>query len=637
MARSAAPSVWSNWSGILSTWRVQAFLLALCALGLYANTLDHQFVLDDGLVLSDNAIVQKGIRGIPDILTKDSFFGSIGESAFLCGGRYRPLPLITYSIEVSFFGLKPGVHHLVNVLLYALTGLVLLRLLRRSIFPDHPMAAFVATLLFVFHPLHTEVVANIKSRDELLSLLFLLLTLHYLLVHRNRAVPTSAAAAPVRGKQKPTSTTKATAAGNRALLAACLFFALALLSKENGVVFLLIVPLTIHFFTPRSLMGALRASLPIIAITASYLVLRFALLGTHSKEVTEVMDNPYLLATAPEKIATILFVFLKYIGLLFVPHPLTYDYSFHQIPYRSFSEPWVIVSIAVLTGLFVLVLRGIKKKDLLVWCIVFFLATFVLVSGLFFNIGAPMAERFMYQGSVPFIIALVECGLRLLNLLQERGIHVAPISFAAVVLVALSASAFASVRRNAAWHTSDELFLNDVKTSPNSARANTYAGIAWIHLGDATNTAAEKRSCVTNAIALFRRSESIKRMYTPNFLNLGAAYVRLDDPRSAEAAWDTARTLEPNSPLLKEYEQYLFHLYYRSGLKAGVDRDNAKAIADLRKALRYGQANPDAWYNLGGAYFTTGDTAEARSCWERTLHLDPRNVPAQQGLAALRR
>ncbi len=637
MARTVRTSFFAQLPEKLAQPRIQQLMVLLCAFGLYANTLNHQFALDDGLVLSDNVIVQKGIRGIPEILTKDSFFGSIGESAYLSGGRYRPLPLITYAIEVSFFGSKPGVHHLVNVLLYALTGLVLLRLLRRSVFPDHPMAAFAATLLFIFHPIHTEVVANIKSRDELLSLLFLLLTLHYLLVHHNRAVPASAASGPPRGKQKTASRTGTGSGGNSALISACLFFTLALLSKENGIVFLLIVPLTIHFFTPLSLVRAMRASLPIVLLTGAYLALRFVLLGTQSKEVMEVMDNPYLLATAPEKIATILFVFLKYIGLLFVPHPLTFDYSFNQIPYRGFGDPWVITSSIVLLGMLLVVVRGFWKKDVLAWCVVFFLATVMLVSGLFFNIGAPMAERFMYQASVPFIIALVECGRRSWVSSRTRAIHIVPVGTTALVVLALSASAFKTVSRNKAWRTSDDLFLHDLTTSTNSARANTYAGIAWIHLCDATNDPAEKRSRVNKAIALFRRSESIKPMYTPNFLNLGAAYSRLDDLRSAEAAWDTARSLDPNSTLLKQYEQYLFDLYYRSGLKAGVDRDNAKAIADLRKAVRYGSLKVDAWYNLGGAYFTTGDTAEARTCWERTLQLDPRNMAAQQGLAALRR
>ncbi|MBK9759998.1 MAG: hypothetical protein IPO90_08525 [Flavobacteriales bacterium] len=301
MARTVRTSFYAQLLERLAQPRMQQLVVLLCAFGLYANTLNHQFALDDGLVLSDNVIVQKGIRGIPEHPHERQLLRFHRRVRL---PERRPLssaPVDHLRDRSVVLRSKPGVHHLVNVLLYALTGLVLLRMLRRSVFLDHPMAAFAAALLFIFHPIHTEVVANIKSRDELLSLLFLLLTLHYLLVHHNHTVPASAASGPPRGKQKTASRTQTTSGENSALLTACLFFTLALLSKENGIVFLLIVPLTIHFFTPLSLVRAMRASLPIVLLTGAYLALRFVLLGTQSKEVTEVMDNPYLLATAPEK------------------------------------------------------------------------------------------------------------------------------------------------------------------------------------------------------------------------------------------------------------------------------------------------------------------------------------------------
>jgi hypothetical protein len=631
MARTVKPPFLSGLLEQLAKLRVQQALVMLCALGLYANTLGHQFALDDGLVLSDNAIVQKGIRGIPEILAKDSFYGAIGESAYLTGHRYRPLPLVMYAVEVSFFGLNPVVHHTVNVLLYALTGLLLLRLLRRHVFAAAHVAALAATLLFIFHPIHTEVVANIKSRDELLSLLFLLLTLHYLLDHANTPA-TVQAILPAERKDALASPPPA----RNLLLKASICFALALLSKENGVVFVVLLPLTLYVVAKLSVAPALRMASPFMAITLGYVLLRFLLLGTQTREVTEVMDNPYLIASMPEKVATILFVFAKYVGLLFFPHPLTYDYSFRQVPYRTIGDPVVWLGGLMLLFLFAFAMRSALKRDLLAWCATFFLATWVLVSGIFFNIGAPMAERFMYQASVPFIIALVECIRRVMEASPERPSVLRPVIFSSGIVL-LCAASFATIARNRLWRTGDELLLHDVITSANSARANTYAGVACIHGSDAARDPAEKRAFAERAIAYFRRSEAIKPMYVPNYLNLGVVYMRLDDLRRAEAAWDTARALDPGSGLLKQYDAYLFDLYYRRALKAGADRDNVGAIIDLRKALKYGPAKADAWYNLGGAYYTIGDTAQARNSWQRCLHLEPRNAGAQQGLAALGR
>src|SRR5262249_33436568 len=112
-------------SSLFSKNSIYAWTIALIAFAAYANSLQNQFTLDDGMVLSDNKLVMKGVSGIPDILTHDSFFGSIGDTKNLSGGRYRPLSLVCYAVEVSMFGQKPMPDHLINVLLYAFTCLVL--------------------------------------------------------------------------------------------------------------------------------------------------------------------------------------------------------------------------------------------------------------------------------------------------------------------------------------------------------------------------------------------------------------------------------------------------------------------------------------------------------------------------------
>ena len=89
-------------------WLLTPWLFGLLAVLLYANTIGNQFALDDGLVLNDNAYVLKGIAGIPDILTHDSFHGAVGETDKLSGGRYRPLSLVTLAVEVHFPAARMG-------------------------------------------------------------------------------------------------------------------------------------------------------------------------------------------------------------------------------------------------------------------------------------------------------------------------------------------------------------------------------------------------------------------------------------------------------------------------------------------------------------------------------------------------
>ncbi|MBV6652333.1 MAG: hypothetical protein KI786_01165, partial [Mameliella sp.] len=70
---------------------------------LYANTLGHDYALDDAIVIYDNMFVKDGISGIPGILSKDTFYGFFkeeGKAALVAGGRYRPFSLILFAIEV---------------------------------------------------------------------------------------------------------------------------------------------------------------------------------------------------------------------------------------------------------------------------------------------------------------------------------------------------------------------------------------------------------------------------------------------------------------------------------------------------------------------------------------------------------
>ena len=596
--------VLTSWKEHLSGARTAYALVALLAFALYANTLGHGFVLDDGLVITDNPYVQAGIRGIPDILSHDSFFGMLGESAYLSGGRYRPLSLVMFAVEHSFFGTGALAHHMVNMLLYAICAIVLLRLMRRTMFADHPLVALAVALLFVAHPVHTEVVANIKSRDEILSLLFILSALGFLL----RAEAGLA---------------------DRIKAAGC--YALALLSKENGVVLLAVAPVALFTFRGVPVLRALRMCWTLGAVAALYLAVRIGVIGSHLREVPGVLDNPYVLANGMEKVSTVLAVLLDYLRLLVWPHPLTYDYSFAQVPYRSLGDPRTWAGAAALIGLVVLSVRSLVRRDLFAWCALFFLATWSLVSGLFFNIGAPMAERFLFQASVPFLIAVVE--------LVRRGLGTTALS--AVVPGALTMAlvipmGWYTIHRNVDWHDRDDLLLHDVRVSSRSARANTYAGIACVRKSQATTDKRARDELARQALVFFSRADSIVPDYLPTLLNRGVAYLQLDSITSAEDGWDRARAIEPDNTMLKGYDAWLYDHYYREGLQAGTDRDLPKAVTALEKAVRYGPRKADAWYNLGGACFTIGDTARARASWERTLALDPANAGAQQGLAALR-
>ncbi|MFM8758730.1 MAG: hypothetical protein ACKODS_04200, partial [Methylophilaceae bacterium] len=132
---------------------------------LYGRCVGFDFTLDDDLFIRKNAMVQKGISGLADIFTR----GSLNESGIQ---PYRPVTLTSFVIEKVLFNNSKAIAHLINLLLY-MGVLQILYLLIRKLFSDfHYLLSAAIVLLFAAHPLHTEVVASIKGRDELLAALF---------------------------------------------------------------------------------------------------------------------------------------------------------------------------------------------------------------------------------------------------------------------------------------------------------------------------------------------------------------------------------------------------------------------------------------------------------------------------------
>jgi hypothetical protein len=234
-------------------------ILFIFATGLYIQSAGFDYTLDDTAMITDNKFTQKGISGIGEIFSQESFSGYFGKQEnILEGARYRPLSIATFAIEKSL-GSTPSVSHLINVLLYALTGLLLFRVLlymfpypdKRKWFASVP---FIASMLFIAHPLHVEVVANIKSRDELLALLGEAGSLYFTFAY-------------LQSKK------------NKYLIFSFLALLAGILSKENAVTFLVVIPLTVYFFTASTLIDKIKVTLPAVAAVIIYLVMRVQAVG----------------------------------------------------------------------------------------------------------------------------------------------------------------------------------------------------------------------------------------------------------------------------------------------------------------------------------------------------------------------
>ncbi len=452
---------------------------------LYVNTINLDYALDDAIVITQNEFTQSGFSGISDIFKYDTFTGfwkssNPGKTAeqiqeekkLVAGGRYRPLSLVTFAIELEIAGKRiydhnnefkyigsPTLSHFNNIWLYILTCIILYMILRRF-FPENNTGKwylslpFIISLLFLAHPIHTEAVANIKGRDEIMVLLGSLLAMWFTL--------------------KYLDTEK-----KHFLLLSGLFMFLGLLSKENAITFLVMIPLSVYYFTNHSLRKNFFSLLPLLAASGIFLLIRASILGVGGgeKEIAqEIMNNPFLNASDGEKFATIFFTLWMYLRLLVFPHPLTYDYYPYQIEIIDLGNPGAFLPLMFYLAIGIYALYGlIKKKDVISYSIWFYLIPLSVVSNIFFPVGTFMNERFVFISSIGFCIFI---GYILYNkipkIIKERPS--ANYAITLILLIILSLYSIKTISRNKAWENDLVLFTTDVETSFNSAKSTCSAG-----------------------------------------------------------------------------------------------------------------------------------------------------------------
>jgi protein O-mannosyl-transferase len=599
--------------------KMQALLLLIIGFALYGNSLQNNYALDDGIVIEKNTYVQEGFRGIPKIFSTDayeSFYTQMKAKQQLSGGRYRPLSVVTFAIEQQLFGskekMKPAgdvafIRHFGNVLLYVLSVVVLLFFLREFIFRENAYIAFLACLVFLIHPLHTEVVANVKSRDEIMSFLFIVLTFYAVFRYR---------------RYKDFSQ----------LLLGMIFYFMALLSKEYGITLIILIPMLLYIVDGETFADSVKAVLPFLGVAVLYLLIRFSVVGAGSTtENPDVLNNPYKFATTPEKWATRIEILNHYLRLMFFPHPLSSDYSYNTIPYTNFGNWKVYLSIFIHLGMIAATFVLFFKRRLLAFALAFYLLHLFLVSNLVMDIGATMGERLVYHSSFGFTIAVA----LLLQFLTRKNTEQAKMfAVAGFSLLLLVPAAYVVIPRNAQWKDDATLFIADAETVPNSALANGNAGKGCIDLSERPENKAQEKEWVRKSIPYFEKALRVHKDYVNGYLNMGVAYFKLEDYEKAQECWAAAQKLYPNNPYVKTNFSLLAQVYFNKAMNMG-SKQPAEAIRLLEKATEVDPSNPELWYNLGGASYTVKDYAKARMAWTKALQLKPGYPEAQAGMNAL--
>lgn len=575
--------------GVPWTWIAA---VAAVALAVYANTLGGVLLYDDVNAIRDNRFVLDG--DVAGILTLPSWWAD-GR-----GGLWRPLTTLTFVADHALHGLAPFGYHLVNVLAHAAVSVLVLVVFAHV--TAAPVTALGASLLFAAHPVHTEAVANVVGRAELLAALGFF----------------AAWRAWLAADARPAS------AGPWVAVAAVVYF-LAMCAKENAIALpavLLAADLLARGEEP--LADLLRRRAPryaaLVAAALLFVVVRSAV-TERVVPAADLLDNPLTTMTVGPRVLTATAVLGMYALRLVFPLWLSADYSFDQIPAVTTPlDPRFMAALATLVAAGLLAWWARRRLPAVTLGLAFVALTFVVVSNVVFTIGTIMGERLAYLPSAGFCLAVAAGCVAVAGgregarqpeppppHARARSTGRWPVPRWSPALVGLFAAIVAlyaarTVTRNRVWLEPVRFYETMIVDAPRSARSHRELGTALADVGR-----------FAEARAAFDRSLAIRPDDAATLYNLGNALSTEGRFDAAADAYRRAIALNPS----------FGSAYENLGNAESMRGDQQAALAALRQALALDPDSPILLMNVANTLFRAGAMSEARTTYERALAAAP--------------
>ncbi len=529
--------------------RAWVALLLVTVFAVYAPSLTNQYALDDGIVA--RATLPSGapnrmtatLRPLPDYFTSGYWIGNDGELSPL----FRPVTVLSYALTNLCTGgvsADPGTaafaHHLLNVLLHVLATWLALRLLAPLVV--RPWMALLAAAVFGLHAIHSEVVAGIVGRAELLGFCCgagaLLLCLAG---HRHRGA----------GR------------GIRLGISAVLLF-LAFCSKENAIAW---APFLVVYHIahdqhrgdgPGLPRRCLQAGILALVPTLAFLALRqIALAEVPSPFPVTYLANP--LHDAPVLTRWLTGVSIWGFGLYKCVLPINLASDYGPATFELLDSPLDLGFVAAAVALGGLLGVGLwcRRTPLLFLGATCFLGFSFLITNLPLAIGTVFGERLYFSPSLGiaclFAWALGRVTRPLLIVLPAIGW----LGLGVVVILG----------RNATWFDEVSRYSADAQANPRCLRLlDAYAG----HL-DRLNRKPE-------AEAMWRRALALDPQFADGLSSLGGFLARQGRHDEAEKVFQRALAAPTGSKQLRHITHYNLAVLYNM-LERADDSDQQLRLA----------------------------------------------------------
>lgn len=476
---------------------------------------------DDKNYVTINKDIQKS-----DINSIKNLF--YGKAAYTMG-NYHPITMLSYMIEYKYAKLDAKVYHMTNLLLHLLnTLLVFLFIL---LLTKNNLTALLTSFLFAVHPMHVESVAWVAERKDLLYVLFEMAAL---------LAYTYYADAPDKRK--------------KFYLLTFLLFLLSVMSKAMAVSLVVILPL-IDYFKGRKLLNGKVIAEKMPFVVAGIIFGIIAIYAQKSSKSINFIDYSFY-----DRILFASWGFITYFWKCFLPIGLS---TYYDYPLKG-TYGWYIVYSLITIGIGWLVYKSMRFTKVILFGMLFFLFSVVLILQILPVGGAIIAERYTYAAYTGLFFIIAYGITYLIESKEKRLNSLKPLLY---VLLAGMMITFMlqTTNRCEVWKDTLTIWNDALAKYPQCIKG--YNG-----RGDAYNEMKEYDLALTD----FNKAIEMKQDYTDAFYNRGIALY-----------WIGKEALD-------------------KGDKQKAAEYFDKAISDNSQAIKYSPDLSLAYFNRAGNYFTTG-------------------------------
>ncbi|XP_019519235.1 PREDICTED: transmembrane and TPR repeat-containing protein 4 isoform X2 [Hipposideros armiger] len=596
---------------------VVGFVSLVC----FARSYDGDFVFDDSEAIINN----KDLRAETPLgdLWHHDFWGSRLTSN-TSHKSYRPLTVLTFRINYYLSGgFHPVSFHVVNILLHGGISMLLVDVFSVLFGGLHytsrgrrlnlaPRSSLLAALLFATHPVHTECVAGVVGRADLLGALFFLLSfLGYCKAFRE--------------------SNKEGAHSTFWVLLSILLGAVAMLCKEQGITVLglnavfdilvigklnvlEIVQKVLHKDKSLENIGVLRNGGLLFRMTllalggAGVLYMRWRIMGTGPPAFTEV-DNPASFADSMlVRAINYNYYYSLNAWLLLCPWWLCFDWSMGCIPLIKSAGDWRVIALAALWFCLIgLMCQALCSEDshrrrILTLGLGFLIIPFLPASNLFFRVGFVVAERVLYLPSAGYCM-LLTFGFGALSKHTKKKKLIA-----ALVLGILFLNTLRCVIRSGEWRSEEQLFRSALSVCPLNAK---YADL----------------NRHVDALNAWRNATVLKPEHSLAWNNMIILLDNTGNLAQAEAVGREALELIPND----------HSLMFSLANVLGKSQKYKESETLFLKAIKAHPNTASYHGNLAVLYHRWGHLDLAKKHYEISLQLDPTASGTRENYGLLRR